>query len=52
MKKVKDKIAREDLLDEADRIKILHTCDENARDRAQLFVTWKQEHFCVIMAMN
>jgi len=34
MKKVKDKIAREDLLDEADRIKLLHACGENARDRA------------------
>jgi len=34
MKKVKDKIAREDLLDEEDRIKLLHACGENARDRA------------------
>ena len=34
MKKVKDKIAREDLLDEEDRIKLLHACGENVRDRA------------------
>ncbi len=34
MKKVKDKIAREDLLNEQDRIKLLHACGENARDRA------------------
>lgn len=34
MKKVKDKIAREDLLNEEDRIKILYACGENARDRA------------------
>ena len=33
LKKAKDKIAREDLLSEEDRIK-LHACGENARDRA------------------
>lgn len=34
MRKVKDKISREDLLTEADRTKLLHACGENARDRA------------------
>ena len=34
IRKVKDKISREDLLTEADRTKLLHACGENARDRA------------------
>ena len=34
LKRVKDKIVREDLLDEDDRTKLLHACGENARDRA------------------
>lgn len=34
MKRVKDKIAREDLLTESDRIRLLYACGENARDRA------------------
>lgn len=33
-KRVKDKIIREDLLNEEDKIKLLHACGENARDRA------------------
>jgi len=34
IRKVKDKISREDLLTEADITKLLHACGENARDRA------------------
>ncbi len=34
MKRVKDKIAREDLLTESDRTRLLHACGENSRDRA------------------
>jgi len=34
IKKVKDKIIREDLLTEEDKTKLLHACDENQRDRA------------------
>jgi len=34
IRKVKDKISREELLTEADRTKLLHACGENARDRA------------------
>ena len=34
IKKVKDKIVREDLLTEDDLKKLLHVCGENARDRA------------------
>ncbi len=34
IKKVKDKIVREDLLTEDDRTRLLHVCGENARDRA------------------
>ncbi|MCH8914958.1 MAG: tyrosine-type recombinase/integrase [Thaumarchaeota archaeon] len=34
MKRVKDKIAREDLLTESDRTRILYACGENVRDRA------------------
>lgn len=34
MRRVKDKISREDLLTEADITKLLHACGENARDRA------------------
>lgn len=34
LKRVKDKIVREDLLDEDDRTKLLHACGENTRDRA------------------
>ncbi|MDH3311880.1 MAG: tyrosine-type recombinase/integrase [Nitrosopumilus sp.] len=34
MKKVKDKIIREDLLTEDDISRLLHVCGENARDRA------------------
>jgi len=34
MKKVRDKIAREDLLTESDMTRLLHVCGENARDRA------------------
>jgi len=34
MKKVRDRISREDLLDEKDRIKLLLACGGNARDRA------------------
>ena len=36
IKRVKDKIVREDLLTEADRTRLLHACGENARDRAFL----------------
>ena len=34
MKRVKNKIIRENLITEEDRIKILHACGENLRDRA------------------
>lgn len=34
IRKVKDKISREDLLTEDDRTRLLHACGENARDRA------------------
>lgn len=34
IKKVKDKIIREDLITEADLTKLLHACKENQRDRA------------------
>lgn len=34
IKRVKDKIVREDLITEADKTKLLHACGENARDRA------------------
>jgi len=34
LRKVKDRIAREDLLTEDDRTKLLHTCKKNPRDRA------------------
>ena len=34
MKRIKDKIAREDLITESDRTRLLHVCGENARDRA------------------
>ena len=34
IKKVKDKIVREDLLTESDKTRLLHVCCENARDRA------------------
>lgn len=34
MKRVKDKIAREDLLTDSDLTRLLHACGENARDRA------------------
>jgi len=34
LRSVKDNIVREDLLTEDDRTKLLHACDENARDRA------------------
>ena len=34
IRKVKDKIVREDLLTEDDRTKLLYACGENARDRA------------------
>ena len=34
IKRVKDKIVREDLLTESDRTRLLHACGENARDRA------------------
>ena len=34
MKRIKDKIAREDLLTESDRTRILYACGENVRDRA------------------
>lgn len=34
MRRVRDKIAREDLLTESDRTRLLHACGENSRDRA------------------
>lgn len=34
MRKVRDKIIREDLLTESDRTRLLHACGENQRDRA------------------
>ncbi len=34
LKRVKDKIVREDLLTEEDKTRLLHSCGENARDRA------------------
>ncbi|MEX2192613.1 MAG: tyrosine-type recombinase/integrase [Nitrosarchaeum sp.] len=34
MRKVRDKIIREDLLTESDRTRLLHACGENLRDRA------------------
>jgi len=34
LKKVRDRIIREDLITEEDRIKLLHACGENSRDRA------------------
>lgn len=34
LKKVKDRIVREDLLTESDHTKLLHACGENARDRS------------------
>lgn len=36
MRKVRDKIVREDLITESDRTRLLHACGENARDRAFL----------------
>lgn len=36
MKKVRDKIVREDLLTEDEKTRLLHACGENARDRALL----------------
>lgn len=41
LKRVKDKIVREDLITEADKTKLLAACGENARDRAFLDVHYE-----------